>query len=241
MTATQVAATRTYQEVIAEYALTSSDVLKGLWDSLGSWDEADVARFVAQAQPLIEGVAVASAQASAAFYGVLTGEAATVDTAPIVATIPDKLRSPFTAYWHGLTVRPWAEAVQAGSSAAEAVGANIAHQSARDGMALIQPVGARYGRSLDAQGLTAGKKQWFRVLTGKSCEWCQFFSTLRYYSAESATFGHDHCDCSVVVVTDPKSNFAAGMNEKIRKSSGYDERKIAAEVKAWQKARRARR
>ena len=241
MTAVQVAATRTYQEVIAEYALTSSDVLKGLWDSLGSWDEADVDRFIRQAQPLIEGVAVASAQASAAYYTVLTGEAATVDTAPIVAAIPDKLRTPFTAYWHGLTVRPWEEALQAGSSSAEAVGANVAHQSARDGMALLQPTGSRYARRLATQGLTAGKKQWFRVLTGKSCEWCQFFSTLRYYTAESATFGHDHCDCSVVVVTDPSSNFAADMNDKIRSAAGYDERKIAAEVKAWQKAQRARR
>ena len=94
--------------------------------------------------------------------------------------------APFLAHWKALKDGSmWADALAVGSARAEAVGTDLVTGASRELAAMANPTGI---------------VGWRRVLTGNSCDWCGPIARQRYKSAESATFGHDHCDCIIAPI-----------------------------------------
>lgn len=236
------------QGILSDLGTLTAEDLTALWDALGSYDASDLARLAPFATPAVEAAAVTASGAQAAMLGELAGSMPpAVDTASIVANQLDALADPFTVTWRALSQgRPWADAVGAGRSQMEAYARDIAYQAARDTAAYLDAMptlGESFNPSRYQQQPTRYERQnwdrpkwprWGRVLTGMSCPWCQFFSTRSYYTAETATFGHARCDCVVA----PQSPDTGDWNEAIRESSGYDEKKITAEMTTYNKRKR---
>lgn len=152
------------------------------WDRLGSWDRADIDRFARSTDPLFRAARRASVNASAGYYELLTDATVAVGD---VALLP-QVDAPFLAHWKALKDGSmWADALAVGSARAEALGTDLVTGASREVAALSSP---------------AGIVGWRRVLTGNSCDWCGPIARQRYKSAESATFGHDHCDCIIAPI-----------------------------------------
>lgn len=155
------------------------------WDRLGSWDEVDIERFARRVDPVFTAARQATVNASAGYYSLAT-ETAPVLVPDVAIAVQANLRAPFTAYWHGLAEgRPWDEALAAGRSRATSTAVDYVASTSR-----------RTASFVAGDGIVG----WRRVLTANSCAWCATVSTQRYRSAESADFGHDHCDCIVAPI-----------------------------------------
>lgn len=183
--AAQVSITRAFQGRLERIHTRAGALTAVEWDRLGSWDDGDVVRFEQQVAPVLDAARRATVNASAGYYSLMT------DSPPVV--VPDaaiavqaNLRAPFTAYWHGLAERrPWDEALAAGRARALSTAVDYVASTSR-----------RTASFVNGDGIVG----WRRVLTGNSCRWCATVSTQRYRSAESADFGHDHCDCIVAPI-----------------------------------------
>lgn len=174
--------TERFQARLANIGQRASRLTAAEWDALGSWNEVDITRFAERVNPALTAARQATANASAGYYSLIT------DTTPtgFVATVVPDLRSPFTAYWHGLAEsRPWIEALEAGRARAESVAVDLVTATTREVAAA--------SAGTDVVG-------WRRVLTGNSCTWCGQIASQRYRTVDSATFGHDNCDCIVVPI-----------------------------------------
>lgn len=231
---------RTTQAMVADLADLTAAELVAMWDELGSWSDPDLERFATRARPMTTATATASARAQAALLAGLEEIAPpTLDLVEIVDDALLRLREPFAATWHAASVgRPWTDAVGAGRSTADAVGRDIAWQSSRAAMAqasetvtlgdLWKP--SRYQQRPTAyQRANWDRPAWptfVRVVSGTSCRWCQMVASRDYYSAESATFGHNRCDCMVV----PKSAEADEINRKILADTGYSADQVTADM-----------
>lgn len=179
------AALSRYQRRLLLYRTLTSAGLGTLWDDLDSYTDEDLERFQVQAEPLLAGVKAATVATSAAFFALALGLSPAGVKAADVAVEP-RITHPFLSTWHALKEgRPFEEAVAAGRSQAEAVGFDFVQSTSR--------------RTGDYVAKASGRKvRWQRVPGGDACSWCHTVAGQTYYSAESADFGHDRCDCSVV-------------------------------------------
>lgn len=176
--------TRRYQQRLVAIGDQAETRMGSLWDDLGSWDEADVERFILQAGPVTLGVQRAASALTVGYLGLMVGK-----QVPTLADFaaPD-LRGAFLAYWGSLgRGEQWDRAITTGRTRAGTIGLDAAHTSARDTATVAD----------DSESSIVG---WERVPGGVTCEFCATVSTQRYHSAESASFGHERCDCSVVPI-----------------------------------------
>lgn len=183
-----VALTRRFQASLATVADRTAFSMALSWQHLGSYDESDIVRYVRATSQATGAAKRATVRLSSAFYSSLGSvPPAGINAARVAVEVPS--RDPFIAYWRGLkTGSSWLDAVAAGRSRAEAVGADFVHSTSR--------------RTGDVVAEATGQRVvgWRRVLTGNACEWCALVATQRYHSSESADFGHQRCDCSAVPI-----------------------------------------
>lgn len=183
--AAAVRVTESFQRTLERIYRRTGALTVARWDALGSWNDADVARFTAQVDQVFAAARIATVNASAGYYSLMT-DAPPVQVNPASLVVQVDLRAPFTAYWHGLAEgRPWLEAIDAGRSRAESTAIDYVTSTSR-----------RTASSVAADGIVG----WRRVLTGNSCRWCATVATQRYRTVESADFGHDFCDCTVAPI-----------------------------------------
>lgn len=183
-----VALVRRYQSRLGFLADTAAFAMASAWDRLGSYDEPDVARYTDSTARAATAAREASVRLSAGFYTAL-GSSPPVPVDPAAIPVEPATRDPFIAYWQALkSGELWADAILVGHGRAEAVGTNLVVRSARlTGDVTIAATGQQ----------VVG---WRRVLRGTSCAWCATVATQRYHSSDSANFGHQRCDCTVVPI-----------------------------------------
>lgn len=172
---------RRYQARIDHAATTLGAAAAQAWDGLGSWDEADIEQLATRLAPTAKGTLAHAAAMTAGFVGL----AASVPVAHITPIDAVDWAPAFRAYWKSLTNSGFEDALQAGSNTAEAVGFDAVQSAARDTAAQIDRKEPRI-------------TSWARVPDSNACDWCIEVSGGTYHSAESASFGHNRCGCSVV-------------------------------------------
>lgn len=179
------AATLRYQRLLDQYRRRTSAGLIAIWSTLDTIDEDRVDDFARQAAPVLAGAKQATVATSAGYFA-LAAETRPVAIRPEDVTIEPRIRHPFLASWHALNMgRDYEDALRVGRSQASAVGFDFVQETSR--------------LTGDAFAERSGKKmRWYRVPTGKSCDWCIAIAGQSYATAASANFGHDRCDCSVV-------------------------------------------
>jgi hypothetical protein len=164
------------------------DMVRGVFQNLESIDRSEIERFIALAEPYTGAGQAEGADLAAAYLSELTGQS--LSAAQVTFPTID-YSGPFQRTWHNLKeMTPYDEARAGGDSVAEMLGYDSVNDGASARMARpgIQVAGYR------------------RVISAKACEWCRVVATQLYTSAETATFGHHGCKCTVLAVmrdTDP--------------------------------------
>lgn len=178
-------ALRRYRRQVDARRRRTALALAALWDRYEAYDTADAEAFAAQSRPIIDGAKAATVATSAAMFGLALG-IRPPGVRPDDVDAEPRLDFPFLAFWHALKEgRPREEALAAGRSQAEAVGADFVQQTAR--------------RTQDAAAEASGKRVRFaRVPEPGACDWCKDAADQTYRTARSADFGHDRCHCDVV-------------------------------------------
>lgn len=211
--------TRRFQSMLAKHAANSATATGRVWVGLDAWNEADVATYAGRVQQVHAAAKQTSVNLTSAYLSALTESPVVAVAADRVPTLGPDPREPFTALWRTLEVdaaafedalaewvtdvpsdptlarpvRPsneefFARALEAGRTAAEGrIRTHVFRASRQTGDAWA----ARSGQEVVG---------WRRVLTGSSCAWCALVSTQRYLTAESADFGHTHCDCATIPI-----------------------------------------
>lgn len=179
-------AVRRYRQLLAVYRNRTGRILTSAWDSLDRYDTDSIDVFAERTAPALTGAKAAAVAASAAFFAMALG-IRPVGVRPTDVLVEPRIRDPFLAAWHAVNQgRPWADALQAGRSMAEAVGFDfVQHTARRTG----DVVAARSDRS---------DVRWQRIPSPNACDWCQTVAGQLYLTADSADFGHDRDGCVVV-------------------------------------------
>lgn len=169
-----------------------------LWTGLGSWRDADAARFVSRALPAVQGAQRATASLTAAYLGragaVTTGGPVRLPSLAPGDYVGDAVRQadpevvyrrPFVQVWTDLSNgKPLEDAVTSG-------GNRLATIAATD----VQL--AKTHAAQDAMADMDGVDGYRRVLTGdKSCGLCIVAATQRYHIKDLLPI-HPGCDCAV--------------------------------------------
>jgi hypothetical protein len=181
-----------YQQQLAHLRATTSNRVGTVWTRLGSYDEADVARFVDQAVPLVQSgqrQAVRSTNAYMARFS--RGQLADLDLADLTgaavrngATPADVYARPFVNVWTALGKGvPWVDAVRAGFARAVSTAETDVALSSR-------AASAAYA---EADDRIVGFQ---RVPDGGACDFCSLVSGQRYHTAELMPL-HNRCGCTV--------------------------------------------
>lgn len=156
-----------------------------MWDQLGTYTDEDIERFIVSTAPAIKGAKRATVATSAGFFALAT-QTRPIAIRPQDVPVEPRITHPFLATWHALKEdRPYAEAVSAGRSQANAVGFDFVQSTSR--------------RTGDIAAERSGTQvRWQRVPGGNACDWCITVAGQLYRTAESADFGHDRCDCAAI-------------------------------------------
>lgn len=172
---------RRYQLRLLGLADRAEFTVSKVWDDLGSWDEADIERFAAAAAPIVTGAQRSGAALAVGYLQLLTGSPHAVDIAALAGSTDFK--GPFIGYWAALARgETWETAIDSGRTRAGSLAVDGVHTAAREASTVIDK----------AEQRIVG---WERMLSGLACEWCTTVATARYRTAESASFGHERCDC----------------------------------------------
>lgn len=183
------------------------------WRELGSWDRADVARFLAVALPLVAAgqrrtVALTDAYLSRMVgrraVGLnadrLTGAAVRAGTDP--ATVYER---PFVQLWSALSNgTPFADAMNA-------AGARASGAAQTDISLTMRASAAEFNDTLPAE---ERPWRWVRVPSGESCGLCVTASTQLYKSPDLLPI-HDRCDCGVEPVSRDSEKAAKDRNRAL--------------------------
>lgn len=190
-----VALIERYQQRMAVLRERASAGVAQAWDGLGSYDEPDVARFVATAVPLVAASQAQAATLTDAYLASETGRSplgidpAAVTGAAVRAGVDpaEVYRRPFVQVWKALKDgTDWADAVAGGRARI----ANTAHTDVQLAMR---------GAAHNIMGRDSRIAGYRRVLTGRSCALCATASTQRYHRQQLLPI-HGHCDCSVAPI-----------------------------------------
>lgn len=178
-------AIRRHQRLIGRYRERTSAALVSIWAQLDSIDEDAVEAFARRATPVLAGVKQATVATSSAFFALAAGTRP-VGIRPERVVVEPRIRHPFLSAWHALNEgREYEEALTVGRSQASAVGFDFVQSTSRQ-------TGDVFAEQSGMQ------MRWNRVPSPGACEWCQTVAGQTYATAESADFGHDRCDCSVI-------------------------------------------
>jgi hypothetical protein len=194
-----------WQAQVAGIADAAVGAKSAAWNSLGSWNESDIARYDVVAARIDAAAKQAAVSSSEGFYSTLVERPVTGIAADDVASIRPDPRDPFTTLWHQLKMgAQFDDALVSGRGALEGTTRkHVVNTSRMAGDVWAEASGVRM--------------LWRRVLTGVSCEWCALVSTQAYRTAASATFGHDTCDCLIVPTEDP------GYSQNVRRRGVLDQ------------------
>lgn len=174
-----VALTRRFHVLMGTVTARTMAAVAAGWDGLGSYDEADVARFERRVAPATTAGKTAAVRLATGFYSTVAGVRPAALTLTAVAVVFEA-RTPFLAHWHALKEgRQWPEAQLAGRARAEAMASKLVVSSSRRTGDLALP----------------GHQRWRRSTGGDACDWCLEAAGKVYSSAEAADFGHDKCGC----------------------------------------------
>lgn len=180
-----------HREVQRRLRAVATDSVKRRWTALGSYDAADVERFVPDAVRMVEAAQRRSAIITDAYLGrVLERQPLGIDPARVIGAAarrgtepPEVYRRPFATMWRALDDgKPYQEALDQGlDRLTSTVGTDI--QLAMRGAAReVMETDLRiYG--------------WQRV-TGDACDFCLLASTQRYHTGDLMPL-HNHCGCTV--------------------------------------------
>ena len=164
------------------------------WLRLGDWDtEADVARFVAQAQELVAPAQTTVAELAAGYVSTAAGAdplvlEGTYTTAALRGTpVEEVYRRPFVQLWN---------AVANGKDLHDALDAARARAGAlaSDDVSLADRHAMR-----EAMGKVDGITGYRRVLSGRNCVLCATAATKRYHVRDLLPI-HTHCDCGIAPI-----------------------------------------
>lgn len=166
-----------------------------IWAELGSWNEADVALFVAQLEPVISTAAVTVSRAvDAEFARIVSARPIGVPSDVVSGLRGDvdmleAYRRPFIQVWTDLSKGvPWEDAVKHGG--------DMAASMARTDVSLAQGKAADYltVKRADVVGYR-------RVINGGACMFCAAASTRIYNGKLRKINLHTNCKCGVAPVT----------------------------------------
>ena len=199
MPATQLALA--HKQLQNHLQLAVASVIAAIWRSLGSYNQADVPRFLSQALPVVAAGQTQSAALTAAFiarsmhvpvFGIdparVTGAAVRAGTPP--ETVYNRA---FNQTWHdhGQGV-PWQEAVNVGESRVKS--------SANMDVSLAQRASFQV-----AQDDVPGIYGYQRVPSASACEFCQSVAGAYVKSANAMPL-HNNCGCSLEPLTSTHPN-----------------------------------
>lgn len=179
--------TRRYQRSLRVVATNAGNAVTRAWDGLDGWDEPNIDEFTGRATPIVSGAQRQGAALTAGYLGLmLATKMPSVDATKFLGSVD--FRSPFLAYWAALgRGEDWPQAITTGRTRAEDLALDGTTTAARGTATEIDPIEDR---------ITG----WERVPGGVCCEFCATVATQRYHTAESASFGHDRCNCDVIPI-----------------------------------------
>ncbi len=170
-----------YQRLTRRYSDAAGQAVAQAWDRLDSFDTGNTLARLAR-----PAVTTLSSRAAAATHGYLSLILEQPILVPPILVEPD-WDSALIALRRSLSEgHEWEQALLSGRLRSEAVGSNAVIGSTR----------------LSSEIASERVVGWRRITSGNSCRWCQSVAGGRYFSAESAHFGHDHCHCTVAPIVD---------------------------------------
>lgn len=178
----------TYRDIQRQLRRRSAAAVATAWTRLGSYNEADVERFVEQIRPVVQGARQASARATEAYLTSYTDGGPVGLPAPQIRngiSVDDVYRRPFVDVWTNLAAgRRWEDAVRSGQiRAVGAVNTDIQLASTHTSQMWIE-----------TQPAVTGFR---RVLgPGDNCGLCIAASSQRYRRQDLMPI-HSNCGCSV--------------------------------------------
>lgn len=183
-TASRAALSR-YQRLLASHRARTSAGLVAAWDALDDHHEPAIETYTKAVAPLLSGAKAATVAASAAFFAFQL-EVPPVAVAAAQVPVEPRLREPFLAAWHAVSVgRTWTDALEVGRSTAEAAGFDFIQSTSR--------------RTGDHVAQASGRRvRWQRSPGASACEWCVQEATQTFRTAEAADYGHERCDCAAI-------------------------------------------
>lgn len=174
--------TLTYVFELNNLAEDVGHIVSQIFRDLAHTDRADIAEFIAEAEPWANAGSSEAADMAAAYISEMAGTAVTASDITL-PTIP--WDDPFLRTWHELSEGfSYADAKESGASSADLLGRDATSGGADARMA--QP-------GVKVRGYR-------RVISAKACEFCRVVATQLYRTMESATFGHHGCQCRPVGV-----------------------------------------
>ena len=178
-----VAITRRRQAHLARIATTTGVALQRRWRALGSYDRADQERWATAAEPVVLAGQNQAIDVQAAYLGARLDGPVNVRRAAALEAAAVDLREPFIAYANALSKGAERKvALESAALRATGLGESSVYWAARAANTTI-----RDSRIVG----------WTRTLTGNACTWCVAVAGQTYRTAESASFGHQRCDCGV--------------------------------------------
>lgn len=178
-----VALVQRRQVVLAKLRTSTSTAVAKAWDSLDAYSDAEIELFIRRAHPALAAGQERAFWLTVSHLQALLGENVDADLALLDSAQID-LEQPFIAMRRSLAAGDaFHLAVAAGRARAEGVGESGVQWASRAA-----------NQALDDEPRIHG---WRRTLTRKACSWCQQVAEQIYRSADSASFGHLHCDCGV--------------------------------------------
>lgn len=180
----EVALTRRRQLALAKIRNTTAAELARRWSGLDDYGPGRQPRWRAVAAPVLTAGQNRAIDTQIAYLGARLGERIEFTRAELLALADIDLTEPFIALGRALANgRGMRDAVEAGRLRAHGLGESGVQWAARAANAAVENDERIVG--------------WTRTLTGLACEWCRMVATQRYRTADSASFGHQRCDCGV--------------------------------------------
>jgi hypothetical protein len=202
-------------------------LLRGAWDGLPAYNEDDVARWLAQAVPILDAgqrqaVSLTDAYLARAMErqplgidpALVTGAAVRAGTTP-----EEEWRRPFVTLWTALSRGvAYEQAVRDAWERADAMAQLDVQLSMR---ATAREVGLR----------DDGIYGWRRVTDGNACDLCLIASTQRYHRGDLMPI-HARCGCTVAPLTSPSDQIVDRSLYGELKASGAMQRRTAQRQRA---------
>lgn len=181
-----------YQQATSRLRLRLTGMLDAIWRSLGAYRDAQMAQFLNQALPIVEGAQQQMAALTAAFVSGRTGSVeASVDPAKVTGAAVRNGTQPADVYSRAFH-QVWRD-IGAGIDPQQAIesGEKRIEQAALTDLQLTKT------HTAQAVMAESGVKRWIRVPEGAhTCALCLIAST-QTYSVEKLAPIHPGCDCQI--------------------------------------------